>query len=139
LRELCDHRVLDGDHIRGKDPDTDGARHSSTTRDAVDLQVSQDDPGAGGGGVDGNAGNAGGENRSEHLMTVDGHRLGDGHGAHAARIEAVDFARGGGLGDRAGEGLAWRGAAAGIDVIADAGDPGAGRLSAGRCRRQQWS
>src|ERR1700754_1120104 len=137
LRDLCDYRVLDGDRGRGEDPDADGARHSSTTLDAVDLQSPDVDLGAGGGGVDGDAGNAGGEDRPKGPNTVDGHRLGDGHGAHAARIEAVDFAGGGGLGNRAGKGLAGRGSAAGIDVVTDAGNPSAGRLSAGRSRGQQ--
>ena len=63
--------------------------------------------------------------------TVDGDRLGDRHGAKAARIEAIDLAAGGGLGNGAGERLARGGAAARIGVVADAGNPGAGRLSAG--------
>ena len=58
----------------------------------------------------------------------DGDRLGDGHAAEAARIEDVDLAAGGGLRDGAREGLAGRGAAARVGVVADARDPGPGRL-----------
>ena len=73
-----------------------------------------------------------GERSALRIMAVDGHRLGDRHGAVAARIQAVDLAARGGLRDRAGEGLARRRAAARIDVVADAGHPGAGGLSLGR-------
>ena len=67
---------------------------------------------------------------------VDGDRLGDRHRAEAGRIEAVDLAARGGLRDRAGEGLARRRAAARIDVVADAGNPGPGGLRVSRRGRE---
>jgi len=54
-----------------------------------------------------------------------------------ALFEAVDLAGCVGLGDRAGKGLAGSGAAAGIHVVADARNPGAARLCAGRCREAE--
>lgn len=54
--------------------------------------------------------------------------LGDGHGAITGRIEAVDLSAGHGLGDRACKGLARRGAAARVRVVADTGYPGSGGL-----------
>ena len=56
--------------------------------------------------------------------------------AEAAGIEHADLAARSGLGDRAGEGLARRGAAARVDVVADAGDPGPGRLGGGGARAE---
>ena len=67
---------------------------------------------------------------------VDGDRLGDRHGAEAARIEHADFAVLGGLRDRARERLAGRGAAARVDVVADAGNPGPRRLRVRLARRK---
>src|SRR5262249_38695550 len=67
---------------------------------------------------------------------IDGDRLGDGEAAEAARIERIDFAAVGGLRDRAGPSLARRRAAARIDVVADAGDPGARGLRVGGRTRQ---
>ena len=49
----------------------------------------------------------------------------------------VDLAGRSGLGDGAGEGLARRGAAARIGVVADAGDPGARRLRVRRGGEQR--
>ena len=84
--------------------------------------------------VDGDA-VAAGERAALGIGAGDGHRLDDRHGAEAARIEAVDLAARGGLRDRAGEGLARRGAAARIDVVADARNPGASRLRGRRSRK----
>ena len=66
-------------------------------------------------------------------VTVDADRLGDGHRAEVARIEHVDFAAGGGLRQRRGEGQAGRHARARIGIAARRRrDPGLARL---RCRR----
>ena len=54
------------------------------------------------------------------MVIAEHDRLGDGHGAEAAGIEAVDLALGEGLGDGASKGLAERGAATRVDVIAHA-------------------
>ena len=96
----------------------------------VDREVAQDDRSFAA-GVDDDAVRAGGEDAAGHAVAVDGDRLGDRDGAEAARIEDVDLAAGCGLRDRAGERLAGRRAAARVDVVADAGDPGAGRLRVG--------
>ncbi|MEI9886387.1 MAG: hypothetical protein WDN08_07760 [Rhizomicrobium sp.] len=64
----------------------------------------------------------------------DGHRLGDRDRAEAAGIERVDLAARSGLGNRAGESLARRRAAARIDVVTDAGNPSTRRL---RLRRRR--
>lgn len=55
---------------------------------------------------------------------IDRNRLGDGQGAVAGRIERVDFAALGCLGDCARECLAGSRATAGVYVVTDAGDPG---------------
>ena len=59
-------------------------------------------------------------------------RLGNSQSAKAARIERVNFAARGGLGYGARKRLARRGAAARIGVVADARNPRAGCLGAGR-------
>lgn len=59
------------------------------------------------------------EDRSEHLVTVNGDRLRDGHGAEAARVNAIDLTVHRCLRNRASEGLARRRTAARIGVIAD--------------------
>jgi hypothetical protein len=60
--------------------------------------------------------------------------FGDGDDTEAARIEDGDLAARGGLRDGAREGLAGGGAAAGVGIVADAGDPGASGLGmSGRC------
>src|SRR5205085_3475884 len=68
-------------------------------------------------GVDDDAIDGGGKKTAERAITVDGDRLGDRHGAEAARIEHRNLATGGGLRDRSGKGLARRGAAARIGII----------------------
>src|SRR6185369_588949 len=68
----------------------------------------------------------------------DGQRLGDGDGAETTRIEDVDLADGRRLREGACEGLAGGGAAARVGVVADPGDPGAGRLGVrGGCEAEQ--
>src|SRR5581483_2076099 len=96
----------------------------------VYLDAAQDDadPGAG----DDDAVAAGREDRAQGPAAIQGDRLGDGHRAEPAGIKAVDLAARGGLRDGAGKRLARRGAAARVDVVADAGNPGAGGLGAGR-------
>src|SRR5688500_17774419 len=81
---------------------------------------SPDEDGVGRGRVDDYAAPA---ERRQHaafgILADDRDRFGDGELAIAARIEAVDFAPRRGLGDRAGESQAWRGAAARIAIAAD--------------------
>ena len=62
--------------------------------------------------------------------TINGDGFSDGKGTKTTWIQSVNFASGGRLGDGAGEGLAWRGAAAGIGIISHAGNPGTGGLTA---------
>ena len=59
---------------------------------------------------------------------ADGDRLGDRDGAEAAGVEYRDLATFRGLRDRARERLAWRRAAARVDVVTDPRHPGARRL-----------
>src|SRR5262249_27114876 len=56
---------------------------------------------------------------------IDGDRLGDRDGTIAAWIERVDLPCRSGLRNRSRECLAWRGAAARIGIVANAGHPGA--------------
>jgi len=84
---------------------------------------------------DGDAIGSGDQNRPKRRGAIDGDRLGDGQGAKAARIEAIDLATRSGFGNRAGESPAGGRAAARIGVGADAGDPGP--LGVGRRRRQK--
>src|SRR5262249_52232293 len=79
---------------------------------------------------------AGRQDGAERAAAVEGYRLGDGDGAEAARIEAVDLTAGGGLRDRSGEGLARRCAAARVNVVADARYPGSRRLRMRRTHSQ---
>src|SRR5262249_1173427 len=67
--------------------------------------------------------------------TLDGDRLRDDQRAERAGIEAVDLAADHGLLQRAPERAAGSGSAAGIDIVADPGDPGA--LDLRRRRRRQ--
>jgi len=111
------HRAPDNGAAAG-DPDSD-----QPGVDAIEIEVAQthgflrvlhvekiegDDDAVG----------AAGEDRTEHLATIDGEGLGNGHSAKAARIEAIDLPIDGSLGHSAGEGLARRGAQAWIGIIA---------------------
>ena len=57
--------------------------------------------------------------------------------AETTRVEAVDFARGGGLRNGAGERFAGRCTAAGVGVIAHAGNPSARRLGGSGAHEKQ--
>src|SRR5439155_12223437 len=92
---------------------------------AADVDVAKNDPVVRQ-RVDDDALDAGRQDTAERTGAVDHDLFRDRHGAESTRIEAVDDARAGGLGDRAREGLARGRAAARVDVVADAGDPGAG-------------
>src|SRR5262249_10859983 len=98
-----------------------------TGADAVEIEIPQDHDVAAS-GVDDDAVGAGNEDASEAGRAIDRDRLRDRECAEAARIEHVDLAGGGGLGDRTGKGLTRGSAAAGIGVVADAGNPGSSRL-----------
>src|SRR4029078_11479443 len=93
----------------------------------LDVEAAQHD-GVGREGVDDDAVRPRAQHAGLEAFRADGDRLRDGDGAEAARIEDVDLAARGGLRDRAGERLARRGAAARVRIVADAGNPGAGRL-----------
>src|ERR1700732_1781770 len=68
-------------------------------------------------GIDRDAIARGSPDGRDHDAAVDGpDRLGDGHRATAARIEHVDLAAGGGLGERERKSPAWRGIRAGSAV-----------------------
>jgi hypothetical protein len=66
------------------------------------------------------------KDRSERAAAIDRERLGDSQGVETARVEALDLSPGQRLADGAGESLAGRGAAAGISIVTDAGNPSAG-------------
>src|SRR5688500_17685118 len=89
-----------------------------------------------GAGVDGHAGAAGREDAALGSTAVDGERLGDGDRAEAARVQHAEHASRGSLGDGPREGLARRGAAARIGIVANAGHPGAGGLCPGAAREE---
>src|SRR4051794_25940118 len=80
LSHACDHGVLDGNRFRGNDPDADGAGSDGLV-DALDLDASKDDAVVSAGGVDGNAGAARNQDRTEGLDAVEGDRLDQGHAA----------------------------------------------------------
>ncbi len=126
LHERGGHR--EDDDQRGAGEEADAVEPGSGAIDA-DVAQAHDVVGT---SVHDHAVGAGIEHAAPDAAAVDGDRLGDGDPAEAARVEHGDRAAGRGLDDRAGEGLARRGAAARIDVVADARDPGAGRLGAGR-------
>jgi len=86
------------------------------------------------GNIDIDAVGSGTEYRSERTSAIDSDRFRYSDCPVAGRIEAVDFAVGGGLRDGPCKGFAWRRAATRIDVVAYAGDPGAGRLGVSGCR-----
>src|SRR5262245_12216101 len=67
--------------------------------------------------------------------TIDRDRLRDRDGAEPAGVEAIDLAAGGGLGNRAGKGLARRHPAAGVRIVADTRYPGPRSLSLPRRAR----
>src|SRR5882757_1933858 len=127
LREAKDRHVFDPDGVGGEDVDTLDADGGAST---VDVEIAQDDvdPGA----VNGDAVDSGCEDRGGGVLAIDGDRLGDGDDAVGTRIETVDFAAVGGLCQGVGKGLAGRRSAADVDVIANTGDPGPGRLGVGR-------
>jgi hypothetical protein len=81
--------------------------------------------------INGNARNAAVQNRAEPgaVGAIDRHCLGNRYCAETARIEGIDLAALGGLGDCPGERLAGSGAAAWIRVVTDARYPGAGSLA----------
>src|SRR5947208_2760158 len=60
-----------------------------------------------------------------------GNSFGDGDGAVTGRIEGINFAPRGGLGNSAGKGLTRRRAATGVSVVSNARYPGPASLSAG--------
>ena len=68
------------------------------------------------------------QRRGDVPAAVDGDRLGDGEPTEAAVVHGVDDASHRGLADRAGPGLARRGARARVDVVPDPRDPGTRRL-----------
>src|SRR5207237_1240526 len=109
---------------------------AAVAEQAVEPNVTQGhDVGRLGGDVDSvGARDQGG--RDLAAAAVEGDRLRDGHGAEAAGIERVDLAAVRRLRDGARPGLARRGAAAWIGVVADAGDPRARRLRERRRARQ---
>ena len=129
-----DQAIFDEDRAAGNSGSAGDADSDQAGVDAVDIDVAQAngpsrvqrrvetverDVDAVGPGV---------KDRSEHLVAIDGDRLGDGHRAETAGIEAVDLSVEGGFGNGAGEGLAWRGAAARIGIIPYPGHPGPQRL-----------
>jgi len=73
----------------------------------------------------------------EPRLSSDSQEICNDYCTEAAGIEAVDFAAGRSLGYSTRESLARSCAAAGVGVIADARNPGAGRLRVGRSREKQ--
>src|SRR5688500_15570092 len=67
------------------------------------------------------------------VRAIDGHRLGNGDCPKTTWIEGVNLTGNRSLGDSASKCLAGGRAAAGIDVVADAGNPGACRLRLRHC------
>jgi hypothetical protein len=63
------------------------------------------------------------DGRGADAVVDDADRLGDGHQAIAGRVEHVDLAAGGGLGEREGESLAGCGARARAAVGSRSGNP----------------
>ena len=92
----------------------------------LDVEAAQDHGAAR--GVDDDAIRARHEHAGFEAFTRDRDRLGNRDSAEAAGIEDVDLAASGGFRDGAGERLAGRRAAARVDVVAHAGDPGPGSL-----------
>src|SRR5437016_5783646 len=136
LAEVSDLRLVDV-----QDPARDELDAVGTGADALDVKSADGHDGgargAAAGVVDVDAGGAGRKHAGDHTFALDGDRLGDGHGTEAARIQAVDLAAGGGLGDGAREGLAGRRAAARIEVVADTRDPGSCLRLRGRRMQEQ--
>src|SRR5436190_4196222 len=107
--------------------------------EAVDADPAKDDRVAGIAGrqIDDDAVEAGVGDAGNLAVAADRDRLRDRDGAETARIEHVDLAARGGLADRAREGLAGRGAAARIGIVADAGHPRTRRLGTQRSGDEQ--
>jgi hypothetical protein len=123
-KEFADTALFDVKGAAGNEPDA-VQRRDRHRADEIKAAQHHDIVHA---SIDNDAIAAADDDASLDVGAVDRHRLGDGHGAEAAGIDAVDLAAGGGLRNRSGEGLAGRRAAARIGVVADAGYPGAGRL-----------
>src|SRR5437762_6500683 len=120
--EAVDLAVVDDQSPTGKKADAVEPR-----AEAIDVEAAKRDA-VRRSGVHDDAVGAGSKHTRGYTFTGDRHRLRDRHGAEAAGIETVDFAARRGPRDRAGKGLARRGAAARVGVVADPRDPGPGRL-----------
>ena len=127
LREMPDRAADDIDLFAGEN-----AHAVKAGPEPLDVEPFKHDP-VGRRGVDDNGVRSGHQHARFDVIGANRDRLGDGHGAETARIEDVDLAARGGLGNRARESLAWRSAAARICVVTDARDPGPGGL----CVRQR--
>src|SRR5947208_1485777 len=120
--EAVDLAIVDDQSLAGKKADAVDPR-----AEAIDVEAAKRDVVVHS-GVHDDAVGVGSKHTRGHAFTGDRHRLRDRYGAEAAGIETVDFAACSGPRDRAGKGLAGRGAAARVGVVADPRDPGPGRL-----------
>lgn len=111
--EAGDEAVLDAQLCSDKKPDTVEAG-----AEAVDRYATQEHLVAGPSVDNNNSVEPRGQDRTEGAGTVDRNRLGNGHGAEPAAIEAIDLASCGSLGDGAGKSLTRCRKAARIGIVA---------------------
>lgn len=111
--EIPDGTILN--HEGGTGQKLDSAKSRTGSIEVQSLQ-NHDIIRAGG---DGHAVGAGDEHPGGASFTGDRDGFGDRQSAKAARIDAVDFTAGGGLGNRAGKGLAWSSSAARVSIVTD--------------------